>query len=335
MDRVASFLSEKTPRRSIALAAFVGVLFLFRHLALLFVFFVTFQRALRFCADHLQRRSGMSRKGTMVSILIGVIAVTSLGIWLGIGKTLRAFTQVHESFPEHLAQLREHPLLVKVQEQFGGTEKIVDGVKHYAGDAISAASAIGHFFIYVLIGFVLAFVYTLEEDELESFWDRIEPRSLMGTLGRWIGHTADATLVTVHLQLVVAAFNTVTTLPVLIALGVPHIGPLMLLVFASALVPVIGNVISGAVLALLAYQAKGWFGLGIFVALTFILHKVESYYLSPRLTARHVKMPGFVLIVSLLACEHLFGFKGFFLSFPILFVAGRIRAEFVYEDKPS
>jgi hypothetical protein len=136
----------------------------------------------------------------------------------------------------------------------------------------------------------------------------------------------------VQLQLIVAAFNTVTTLPVLLVLGVQHVGPLMLLVFVSALVPVIGNIVSGTVLCLLAYQAKGWLGVGIFVGLTFVLHKVESYYLSPRLTARHVKIPGFLLIVSLLACEHLFGLKGLFLSFPILFVAGRIRSEFLEED---
>jgi predicted PurR-regulated permease PerM len=49
-------------------------------------------------------------------------------------------------------------------------------------------------------------------------------------------------------------------------------------------------------------------------------------------TARHVKIPGFLLIVSLIACEHLFGFKGLFLSFPILFVAGRIRTDFEEED---
>jgi len=48
-----------------------------------------------------------------------------------------------------------------------------------------------------------------------------------------------------------------------------------------------------------------------------------------------VKIPGFLLIVSLIACEHLFGFKGFFLSFPILFVAGRIRGEMVEEDYGS
>lgn len=332
MDRVAAFLSEKTPRRFVAIASFVGVLYLFRHLALLLVFFVTFERMLGFGARSIAARSGLSRKKSLLAMVLGIVVALSVGAWLGIGKTIRTVAAVQDSFPDRLAELKENPLLVKLQEQVGGTEKIVEGIKHYAGDAISAASAIGHFFVYVLIGFILALVYTLEQEELTEFWERVDTRSLGGTIGRWLGHVADSTIVTVQLQFVVAAFNTVTTLPVLLVLGVPHVGALMLLIFTSALVPVIGNIVSGGVLCLLAYQAKGWLGVGIFVALTFILHKVESYYLSPRLTARHVKIPGFLLIVSLLACEHVFGFKGLFLSFPILFVAGRIRGEFLEED---
>ena len=133
----------------------------------------------------------------------------------------------------------------------------------------------------------------------------------------------------------VAAFNTVTTLPVLLLLGIPYIPSLMALIFVSALVPVIGNLVAGTVLCLLAYQAKGVLGVGIFMGVTFLLHKVESYYLSPRLTAQHVRVPGFVLIVSLIAFEHVFGFVGVFLSFPSLFVAARIRGEFVKEDEAA
>ncbi|HZS41468.1 MAG TPA: AI-2E family transporter, partial [Polyangia bacterium] len=102
---------------------------------------------------------------------------------------------------------------------------------------------------------------------------------------------------------------------------------LVLMIFVSGLVPVVGNFVSGAVLTLLAYKAQGWLGVVVFVVLTFILHKIESYYLNPRLAARHVHLPGFVLIVSLLAWEHVLGFVGLFLSFPFLFVAKRIRDE--------
>lgn len=332
MDRVAEFFSQKTPRRFVALVAFGTILYLFRHLALLLVFFVTFERALGWSARTLAARTGLARKKCILVVLVIIAAVLGVIAWLGIGKTVRTLGAMSEGFPERLAHLREHPLIVRLEEQVGGTEKVIESAKHYSGSAISAATAVGHFVIHIVMGFVLALVYVLEHDELEAFWARVDRRSLGGTLARWFGHVADATIVTVQLQLIVAACNTVLTLPVLLVIGVPNVGALMLLIFVSALVPVIGNIVSGVTLSLLAYQQKGWLGVGLFVGLTFILHKIESYYLNPRLTARHVKMPGFLLIVSLIACEHLFGFAGLFLSFPILFVTGRIRADFFEED---
>lgn len=332
MDYVAQFFSQKTPRRLLALGAFGAALYLFRHLGLLLVFFVTFERALGWSARTLAARTGLSRKKSVLVLLVLVLVVLAVFAWLGIGKSVRTFAAMQEDFPERLSQLREHPLVRRAEEQIGGVEKIVDSAKHYSGSAISAASAIGHFLIHIVMGFVLAVVYVLEEEELEAFWARVDRRSLPGTLARWFGHVSDATIVTVQLQLIVAACNTLLTLPVLLLIGVPNVGALMVLIFVSALVPVIGNVVCGVTLSLLAYQQRGWLGVGLFVGLTFVLHKIESYYLNPRLTARHVKIPGFLLIVSLIACEHVFGFTGLFLSFPILFVAGRIRTDFVEED---
>jgi putative heme transporter len=332
MDRVASFFSEKTPRRVVAIGIFVSLLYLFRHLAVLLVFFVAFERALGWASRTLAARTGWPKKYAVLGIVFAIASGLGLLAWFGIARTIRSFARVQATMPAWIAELRDNPLIARLEDQFGGTEAIVEAARHYAGDALGAASAVGHFVVHVVIGFILALVYVLEEDELATFWARVDPRSLQGTLGRWLGHVADATIVTVQLQLIVAAFNTLTTLPVLLVLGVPHVGPLMLLVFVSALVPVIGNVVAGVTLSLLAYQAKGWLGVGLFVGLTFVLHKVESYYLSPRLTSRHVKIPGFLLIVSLLACEQLFGFVGLFLSFPILFVAGRIRGEMAEED---
>jgi predicted PurR-regulated permease PerM len=73
----------------------------------------------------------------------------------------------------------------------------------------------------------------------------------------------------------------------------------------------------------------------IFAVLTFLLHKVEAYYLNPRLTARHVHLPGLVLIMSLIAWEHLLGFVGLFVSFPFLYVAGRLRLEILGLEPPE
>src|SRR6185436_11418342 len=57
-----------------------------------------------------------------------------------------------------------------------------------------------------------------------------------------------------------------------------------------------------------------------FVVTTFVLHKIEAYYLNPRLATRHVNLPSLVLIISLILHEHLFGLMGLFLSFPVLYI---------------
>lgn len=332
MDRVADFFSQRTPRRFVALALFGSLLYVFRHLAILLVFFVTFERALGWSARALSTRTGIPRKKCVLIILAISLTLLLVLMWLGIGKSVRTFTVMQTTFPERLARLREHPLIDRLEDQIGGMDKLIESAKHYSGSALSAATAVGHFVLHILMGFVLALVYVLEQDEIEAFWSRVERRSLAGTLARWCGHVSDATIVTVQLQLIVAACNTALTLPVLLLIGVPNVGALMILIFVSALVPVIGNIVSGVTLSLLAYQQKGWFGVGLFLGLTFVLHKIESYYLNPRLTARHVRLPGFLLIVTLIACEHVFGFTGLFLSFPILFVAGRIRTDFLEEE---
>ena len=332
VDRIAAFFAEKTPRRLLAIASFVTLLYLFQHLAILLVFFVTFERGMGFLARQLARRSGLGHKKSVLVVLGGILAVFALLAAFGIDRSIRTVARLHEAMPERIAALKEHPLFTTLRERVGDTDEIVESAKHYSSNAVTAASAVGHFFLHVVIGFILAVVFLLEHAELEVFWEKIEPRSVMGTMGRWLKHVADAAVVTVQLQFVVAACNTAMTLPVLLLVGVPHVGGMMALIFVSAFVPVVGNLVSGVILCLFAYQAKGWAGVCIFLALTFVLHKVESYYLSPRLTARHVRIPGFLLIISLLACEHLFGFVGLFLSFPILFVSGRIRREFVEED---
>lgn len=332
IDRVGSFLREKTPRRFVALALFLGVLFAFRELFVLFVFFVAFERMLGAASRLLARRAGCSQKSALLFVIAAVLSVGIVGVVTGARRVSRAVKAARDHLPERLDELKANPLFSKVREHLPGVEKVTESAGHYASDVFHTVSAVGHVLIYVIIGFILAVVFLLEERELHAWRRNVDDRSLVGTLVQWFAYLADAISVTLQLQVIVAACNTALTLPVLFWLGIPHKIALMTLIFASGLVPVVGNIASGAVLSLLAYHAKGWLGVGIFVGLTFLLHKLEAYYLNPRLTARHVNLPGFILIVSLLAWEHVAGFAGLFLSFPFLFVAGKIRADFREEE---
>ncbi len=184
----------------------------------------------------------------------------------------------------------------------------------------------------MVIGFVLSVIYLFEREEIDHWRHGLEPESVSGTMARWLGYVGDAVAITVKMQAVTALVNAVITLPVLVALGLPHKSLLFLLILVSGLLPVVGNFIAGAVLCVVAYEARGAWAVGVMLAVTFVLHKIESYYLTPRLAAQHVKLPGLILVLSLLAFEQTFGFVGLFLSFPALYVATRIHREWVTED---
>ncbi len=291
------------------------------------IFFVSFERVISVPAELLAARTRVPRKSA-----VGLVALLVLTALVAIGA-VATFRVVHLGgelrrwLPERIESLRELPLYQELRSRLPDADRVLEGARQYATSALAYLEALGHILLYSVIGFILAVVFALERYELDEFVHRVSPSSLVGTLLRWLHHVADALVVTVQFQLVVAGCNALLTLPVLIIVGLHHWVGLMLMIFVSGMVPVVGNFVAGAVLTALAYQAHGVVGAAVLVALTFVLHKMESYYLNPRLASRHVHLPGFVLIVSLVCWEHLLGIPGLFLSFPFLFVANRIKKE--------
>ncbi len=334
-DRVADFFREKTPKRALALIVFLLLLLVFRKLLLLLAFFVFFERGLAFSAGWLAKgRFKVGRAYAVVAVLFLTAAGFSLITWLSAGRIKNVVMELKEELPDRVSAIQETPLYLQLQSLLPDSDALVESARHYGRDrAAQSAPAVGHFFLLAIIGLVMAIVFFLDQEKIRAWRATLMPTTFFGTLVRWVEHTGEALTLTIQLQMIVAFLNTVLTLPVLLLIGVPHVPMLMVFIFIASLVPVVGNIVSGTVLSLLAFEAKGILGVVFFVVLTFILHKVEAYYLNPRLTARHVQLPGFAIIVSLLAWEHLLGFVGLFISFPFLFVGGKIISEFKAEDR--
>ncbi len=315
-------------RRLIVVAMFLGLLYYFRGLAPVFICFVVFERSLGWLADQLDARTPLHRTGAIASVLTVLVALVGLGVFAGVRELMPVVDELRDNGERYIHAMFDHPSVEKARAMLGlEGENLTQVVKDHAGTAVSYATGTAHIILFMLIGLLLAIIYLFERDQIHVWYDTIVPGSVPGTLARWFGYVGDAIAITVRMQVVVAAVNAVITLPVLIVLGLPHIPTLFLLILVTGLVPVVGNVISGAVLCYVAYTVDGWWAVGVFLVTTFVLHKIESYYISPRLAAQHVKLPGLVLVVSLLLFEQTLGFVGLFLSFPALYVASKITAE--------
>ncbi len=322
-------------RRLVAVVLLLGILYGLRELAPVFVCFIILVRSLTFVADLIHDRTGFTRRSGVASILLSLVAGLALSIFLGVRALL---PRVHELRAEGRAlaeQLLDRPVVDRLRHMAGGEENghgAAETLKAHALEALHYATAFAHLALYLLIGFVLSVIYLFERDEIDHWLHGLEPESVSGTMGRWLGYVGDAIAITVKMQGVTAVVNAFITFPVLVVLGLPHKALLFLLILVSGLLPVVGNFIAGCVLSIVAYEAKGPVGVGVMLAVTFVLHKIESYYLTPRLAAQHVKLPGLILVLSLLAFEETFGFVGLFLSFPALYVATRIHREWTTED---
>jgi predicted PurR-regulated permease PerM len=257
------------------------------------------------------------------------------GLWAGIATVRARVPEIESGARTVIETIRRSALYEKYGHALAHIrgQELLHHAQNHAGAAIRVGASFAKETLYVFIGLVFAVVFLLEREELEAFRERQPEDGVGRTLMRYFRHVADAIAITLKLQLIVAVVNALITLPVLLALGLPGIPALVAMLVVTGLIPVVGGPIAGAVLMTLAYVTKGPVGLGVFVGSTFVLHKIESYYLNPKLTAQHVKLPSFVIITSLVLFEHAFGLIGLFLSFPSLYVAAKIREEWINPDE--
>lgn len=314
-------------RRVAALLLLFVLLISFRHLALLAVSFVVFSHAIGWLGERLSPFLGSQQRGVLAVLLL-LLAAACAAVFLSVHAGSGFYSRLSEGRPltERLHELQAD-LLHRVPA-WVPIDDIKEKAPNLLSPAIVYARATGQILLQLLIGFILAVVYLLNPAEVDAFVSTPPAESLLGALRRYLGYLAEAILITIQLQLLVALVNTVFTVPVLLLLRLPHLIAFTGVIFLSSLVPVVGNLISGAVLIAASYAYRGLLGAVFFVVITFILHKIEAYYLNPRLTARHVRLPALVLIVSLIAFEHAFGLIGLFLSFPALYVGIQVLQDF-------
>jgi predicted PurR-regulated permease PerM len=328
VDHLSTFLAHHRVKRLTALAVFITALVLLRHLATLLVFYLIFSRGLGWLSARLAGLTRIGARvwvGAMVVVLLGGVGAAGYAGVLRSLPFVTHFREHQERVQERLESFKTSDLYKMIEARHLDPEKYGEQVKQLSHSLLQGARTTGRTLLHLVIGLILAVLYLFERREVDEALARVPADSFGSYLLHYCEFTAEAIVLTIKVQVIVALVNAVITLPVMIALRLPHIPTLMLMVFAFGLVPVVGNFLSGAVLVILAYLKRGWLGVAIFVVSTFVLHKIESYYLNPRLTAKHVKLPSLILITSLIIFEHLFGLVGVFLSFPTLYVALKIR----------
>ncbi|WP_083664946.1 AI-2E family transporter [Kocuria sp. CNJ-770] len=116
-------------------------------------------------------------------------------------------------------------------------------------------------------------------------------------------------------QACVALLNAAVALALMLITGVPFAALLSLVVALLAFVPLVGGVLAGILVSLVAVTA-GWetavpYAIGYFAYL-----QVEAYFVSPRIMRRAVAVPGAIAVIAVAAGGALWGVLGALIAIP-------------------
>lgn len=106
----------------------------------------------------------------------------------------------------------------------------------------------------------------------------------------------------------------------LVILQVPLAGPLAVIVFLGAFVPLVGAVATGVIAVLVALVTKGWLVAVITLAIILAVQQIEGHLLQPLVLGRSVRLHPVAIIFSVAIGSTLAGIGGAVLSVPIIAV---------------
>ncbi|MEX5270104.1 AI-2E family transporter [Kocuria sabuli] len=116
-------------------------------------------------------------------------------------------------------------------------------------------------------------------------------------------------------QACVALLNAAVALTLMLLTGVPFAALLSLVVALLAFVPLVGGVLAGILVSLVALTA-GW-GTAVPYAIGYFAYlQVEAYFVSPRIMRRAVAVPGAIAVISVAAGGALWGVLGALIAIP-------------------
>jgi len=195
----------------------------------------------------------------------------------------------------------------------GNTDQIREAVGHWlrehAAELQTLGKEAGHAFAHILIGMVIGAMAALREACAQA-----DSAPLATALSERIRRFATAFRQIVFAQVKISAVNTVFT-AVYLAFALPLLGihlpltkTLVAVTFVAGLIPVLGNLISNAVIVIVSLSHSLEAAVASLVFLV-VIHKLE-YFLNARIVGAGVGAKAWELLVAMLVMESIFGVPG-------------------------
>lgn len=179
---------------------------------------------------------------------------------------------------------------------------------------------------------VLAFYFTLDSRSLKREFVALVPRRARRE-ALAILHEVNCVMRSYVIgQIILCVIAAVVVGVVLSAVGMPYVLLLSILSGVTRAVPIIGPIVAGVVIVLLALIKSPMLGLYMLVFFA-LLHFVESKFIMPKLIGHRMQLhPALVIVVLLIGAEF-FGVLGMFLAAPVAAIIRTLIRYYIIKPK--
>ncbi|WP_285725298.1 AI-2E family transporter [Psychromicrobium xiongbiense] len=196
--------------------------------------------------------------------------------------------------------------------KFFGNSQAVGGV---AGGVLGLGSSIVNGLFGALIVLVLSLYFLASLPNIKRWGYLLAPRSNRKKVEALSEEITTSVGNYVIGQVCVALINAVYAFIVMSIVGVPFSILLAFVVALLAFIPLVGGMIAGILVSLVALSA-GWQTALVYAVLYFAYLQFEAYFVSPRIMQKAVAVPGAVAVISVIAGGSLLGVLGALVAIP-------------------
>lgn len=262
--------------------------------------------------------------GVAASVLM-LAALLSAFFSMLIPTVVDQTTQFVQSLPVLVSDFMDSEFFQDLDEQFGVRDFVDSEIANFVGNSANISGLFGGIFgvgtvivntgFSVLIVLVLTLYFLASLPSMKYWAYRLAARSRRARV-QYLGDEITSSVGHYVIgQSVVAGLNGMVAFIAISVSGVPFGALLAFFAGLMAFIPLVGAMIGGSIITLVALSA-GWQTALIFAVIYFAYLQIEAYFVSPRVMSKAVAVPGAVAVIAVIAGGTLLGVLGALMAIP-------------------
>lgn len=234
-------------------------------------------------------------------------------------------TQFVQSLPALVSDFMDSEFFQDLDDQFGVRDFVDNEIANFVGNSANITGLFGGIFgvgtvivntgFSVLIVLVLTLYFLASLPSMKYWAYRLAARSRRARV-QYLGDEITSSVGHYVIgQSIVAGLNGLVAFIAISIAGVPFGALLAFFAGLMAFIPLVGAMIGGTIITLVALSA-GWQTALIFAVIYFAYLQVEAYFVSPRVMSKAVAVPGAVAVIAVIAGGTLLGVLGALMAIP-------------------